>query len=368
MSNSAVHPKEFSVGTRVVSGKGATANLGDLLELFGSRRWAIVADRGIAEAGLLDQVVASTRPATIGAACLVEVNPGLTTTARLAEESAAAECDGVLAVGGGSALCAGKAVAILLTNPGPIDRYEGVRGVPTAPAPTVAVPTTAGSGSEVSNALVLHEAGRPCEVVVRGPGCEPALAVLDGALLATLPVRPMIEAALDALTHALEARWVRGRTFFTDALADAAATGLCTMLPRALDQRDDDSRQALLEASCAANLACGNSGLGLVHALTTSPQVHLAHGYQNGALLLHVAAYNEPFLDAPTRQLVAAAARLYETIGCKTGFAPADTTVAERAAFLAAADGHAFRANNLRPSTDDDLHAILDKAGVARSS
>lgn len=357
-------PKTFHIGTRIVAGSGATSRLGSLLAPY-RRRWAVVADRGIAEVGLLDQILSNAAGEALSTPIFVEVNPNLASVAHAAEQAAGMGCDGVLAVGGGSALCAAKAVAILLTNDGPIDQYEGVGLVPCAPLPTVAVPTTAGSGSEVSNALVLHEPGRPCEVVVRAPGCEPEVAVLDGTVLRTLPAQPMIEAALDALTHALEALWVHGRTFFTDALATKAAGNLCDTLPLALERRDDERLQTLIEASAAANLACGNSGLGLVHALTTSPQVRLAHGYQNGALLLHVAAFNEPFLDEPTRALVASAAALYDRLDYQKGFAPTDTTSVHRGAFLAASSGHAFRANNIRASTDAELHAVLDAAGVA---
>lgn len=356
----------FQVRTKIVSGLGSLGTLPDQLRPL-AKRWALVADRGIAEAGLLERVTGGGGQTQPAVQCLVAPNPGLAAAAAAADAARAAGCDGVLAVGGGSALCAAKAAAILLTNPGPIRDYEGVGRVPATPAPSVAIPTTAGSGSEVSNALVLHEAGLPHEVVVRGPGCEPDVAILDGTLLRGLPERPMIDAALDALTHALEALWVRGRSAFTDALATHAAAVICETLPRALRDRDDGTLQRLLDASCAANLACGNSGLGLVHALSSSPQVPMAHGYQNGALLLHVAAFNQPRLGAGARRLVEAAAELYQAIDRAPRFGPGDTEPAYREAILAAADGHPFRANNIRPATDEDILRLLDEAGVQPS-
>ncbi|HVT69660.1 MAG TPA: iron-containing alcohol dehydrogenase [Trebonia sp.] len=357
--------RTFHVRTKIISGAGSLAALPAELSALPASRWALVADAGIAQAGLLDLVTQQTGEARIAVTHLVSPNPGLAAVAAAAEEAAAGGCDGVLAAGGGSALCAAKAVAILLTNPGPVDRYEGVGLVPRRPAPTIAIPTTAGSGSEVSNALVLHEPGRPREVVVRGPGCDPDVALLDGTLLRGLPEKPMIDAALDALTHALEAQWVRGRSTFTDALARHAAGMICSALPKALSDRDDDVLQDLMEASCAANLACGNSGLGLVHALTSSPQVPLPHGYQNGALLLQVARFNEGLLGEQARRHIAAAAALYEAIGRDPRFQPADTRPSYRDSILAAADGHPFRANNIRPATDDDILRLLDEAGVA---
>ena len=103
----------------------------------------------------------------------------------------------------------GKATAIRLTNDGRIDIYQGVNQVPAPPVPTVAIPTTAGSGSEVSKVLVLHEPGRKDELVVRADGCEPRVAILDGTVLRRLPRDPLLHAGLDALSHAMEAQWAR---------------------------------------------------------------------------------------------------------------------------------------------------------------
>ena len=128
--------------------------------------------------------------------------------------------------------------------------------------------------------------------MIRGRGYEPQVALLDGELLRTLPRQPMIAAALDALSHALESLWARRATRFTGALALAAAAGDPRVRCPAPSSGDVDAMQELIEASAMANLACGNSGLGLVHALSSAPDVHLAHGYQNGVLLPHVAAFN----------------------------------------------------------------------------
>ena len=256
----------------------------------------------------------------------------------------------MLAIGGGSALCAAKAVAILLTNPGPLGDYEGVGHLESLPAPSVAVPTTAGSGSEVSNVVVLHDPGRERHLVIRGRGYEPRVAILDGELLRTLPRAPMIAAALDALSHALESGWARGATSVTRALAPAAGATVRSALPRAL-AGDVDAMQELVEASAIANLACGNSGLGLVHALSSAPSVHLPHGYQNGVLLPHVARFNgaeEDELDG-----------LYAQIGFEARFRPGELSARDLDAMVAAAMSNPFRANNVRESAEADLRAIL---------
>lgn len=355
----------LSVGTRVLSGLGSLARISAEIDALAARRLVVVADRGVAEVGLLDRVLAASGPLLVAGTILVDPNPDVAAVEQAAESVRAADADSVLAVGGGSGLCAAKAVAILLANPGPVTAYEGVGRVPRPPVPTVAVPTTAGSGSEVSNALVLHEAGRDREIVIRGPGCEPTLAVLDGTVLRDLPRRPMLYAALDALTHALEALWARQRTLYTDALAAAAADTILATLPHALDQRGDEDLQRLLDASCAANLACGNTGLGLVHALSSAPSVPLAHGYQNGALLPHVARFNAPVLDPTHRRYVAAVDELYDRVGFAGRFTSGELDDAALAAMLTASTAHPFRLNNARPSTDEQVSALLREAGAA---
>ncbi|MEU1202728.1 iron-containing alcohol dehydrogenase [Streptomyces sp. NPDC005813] len=354
----------FRSATTVVSGFGSLSGLPDHFAALGAERVAVIADRGVAEAGLLARVLGPDGRIPVRTTQLIAPNPDVAATEAAASAARRAGCDAVLAVGGGSALGAAKAVAIRITNDQPITAYEGSGRVTTRPAPTVAVPTTAGSGSEVSNALVLHEPGRDREIIVRGPGCEPAVALLDGAVLRDLPRTPMLYAALDALTHAMEALWARGGGTVTDALASAAADRILTVLPRALEDRDDDALQLLLEASCMANLACGNSGLGLVHALSAAPDIKLPHGYQNGALLPYVARFNEQVLATEHRPLVHRIAALYDSVGFAGRFDGGELTAHHGRAMVRATQDHPFRLNNRRPSTDEDLFSILHEAGI----
>jgi alcohol dehydrogenase class IV len=355
----------FQVGTKIVTGHGSVSRISAELSGVGARRVAVVADRGVADVGLLDRILAAAGAMHIVSTTLVDPDPDVAAAEQAAHDAITTRCDSVLAVGGGSGLCAAKAVAIRLTNPDPITAYEGTGRVRIRPAPTVAVPTTAGSGSEVSNALVLHEPGRDREIIVRGPGCEPTVAILDGAVLRDLPRTPMLYAALDALTHAMEALWTRGRSRFTDALAVAAADTLLDALPKALEDRDDETLQRLLDASSAANLACGSSGLGLVHALSSAPAVALPHGYQNGVLLPHVARFNRDVLDPAHRPYLEQIERLYDQVGFAGHFEASQIDEATLDLMLAASVGHPFRTNNARSSSDDELIAILREASMA---
>lgn len=355
-------PAEFAAPTRVVSGLGcARGALGGELRALGVTRIVVVADRGFADVGLLEPLLASTG-LELPLAALIGEDPDVSEAEAAANAAREAGGEAVLAVGGGSALCAAKAAAIRLTNPPPLGAYTGVGRLPAAPAPVVAVPTTAGSGSEVSNVVVLHEPGQMRHLIIRGRGYEPHVALLDGELLRTLPRRPFVAASLDALSHALESLWVSGGNVVTDTLAVAAARRIRRALPQALETREDALLQELIEASTMANLACGNCGLGLVHALTSTPEVHLPHGYVNGVLLPHVATFNRGVVEGEAGAELDALSDLYAEIGFAARFAPGEISEADMAAMVAAALANPFGQNNRRPADAETLRAIVAAA------
>jgi alcohol dehydrogenase class IV len=358
---------QFAAPTRIVAYLGCVqAQLAEELRALGPGPVAVIADRGFAEAGMLEPLLAPAAGVGLPVCALIGEDPDVAEAERAAAAALEAGAEAVLAIGGGSALCAAKAAAIRLRNPPPLDAYAGSGRLPAPPAPLIAVPSTAGSGSEVSNVVVLHEPGRSRQLIIRGRGYEPRVALLDGVLLRTLPRRPLIAAALDALSHALEALWVRGATRFTDAMALAAADVIYDALPQVLQGggEADGGRQALIEASAMANLACGNSGLGLIHALTSAPDVHLAHGYQNGVLLPGVGAFNRV---AARPEAVAAIDRLpglYEQIGFEARFSPGEIDRAGVEAMVRAGLENPFRQNNCRLASEKDLREILAGAGA----
>jgi alcohol dehydrogenase class IV len=352
----------FSAPTRIVAAFGCVrSELNAEVAALGCRRVGVIADRGFHDAGLLEPLLALVDGVELPVCALIGEDPDVAEAERasLAAEQAGAQA--ILAVGGGSALCAAKAAAIRLHNPAPLDAYAGSGRLPRPPAPVIAIPTTAGSGSEVSNVVVLHDPRHTRHVIIRGHGYEPKVALLDGELLRSLPRRPLIAAALDALSHALESLWVRGATRFTDAMALPAAAAIFDSLPWVLDG-DDSARQTLMEASAMANLACGNSGLGLVHALTSAPDVHLPHGYQNGVLLPAVARFNQPAVRADVEHESAKLTALYARIGFTERFAPGELTADGVDAMVSAALANPFRANNRRLAEEADLRAIVSGA------
>jgi len=355
---------EFRARTRIVTGLGCVAErLPAELRALGDGPVAVIADAGFAGAGLLEPLLAGGGGVELPVCALVGVDPDV----RKAEEAAQAAIDAgataVLAVGGGSALCAAKAVAIRLTNEGPLDRYEGRDRLPNLPAPSIAIPTTAGSGSEVSTVVVLHDPSRAQHLVIRGRGYEPDVAMLDGTVLRSLPRRPMIYAALDALSHALEALWSRKATRFTDTLALRAADDIRAALPPALDG-DESAMQTLIEASAMANLACGNAEMGIVHALTSAPDVHLPHGYQNGVLLPYVADYNLPALNGRAAEHAGAVRELYAQIGFDAAFADGELSRDDAELMVTAALANPFLPNNAREAGEPELRSLMAQAGA----
>jgi alcohol dehydrogenase class IV len=348
----------------MVIGAGCvTTGLAEEIERLGRARVAVIADRGFAQTGRFDELVSPLGRARVTAPALIGIDPDVGDVERAAEAALDHGAEAVLGIGGGSALCAAKAVAMRLTNSAPLHQYHGRDRLTALPAPTIAVPTTAGSGSEVSTVVVLHDSGREQHLVIRGHGYEPTVAMLDGTLLRSLPPRPMIEAAIDALSHCYESLWARGATPVTDALAHAAAKTIRVSLPRALEGSGADMQQ-LVVASAMANLACGSAQLALVHALTSAPGVRLPHGYQNGVLLPHVAAFNQEVLRGAAAEEIACLDAFYDQVGFTARFAEGVLSASEAELMVTAALANPFTANNRRPAGEPELRAVLAAAGA----
>lgn len=209
----------------------------------------------------------------------------------------------------------------------------------------------------MTDATPQHEHGRKQEIIVRQSGAEPRVALLDGQVLVDCPRKPLLDAALDAISHACESLWSRNRSLITDALAEKALETFLAFLPAAINDRKPEALQAILEASSAANLACGNTGLALIHALNTAPDVPLPHGYTNGCLLKSVAAFNRPYMDEKHQKLVDALPKLFDEVQWPGGFSDGDVDGTKARLFVEASTGHPFRRNNVRPSSGEFTEA-----------
>lgn len=356
---------QFAAPTRLVAGLGASAELGRVLADSAATRVALVGDEGLARLGMLDGFRAAIE-AVEGLEVVHEdhakVDPTIQAVERAATEARASKANCVVGVGGGSALSQAKAVALLLHNPDPIAQYAGVDQAMRRPAFFVAIPTTAGSGSEVSNAFVLYDSDADRNIGMRGWGYEPDVALLDGHLLERLPADPFRDASIDALSHGFEALWAKGATNFSDLSALHAVQRIIDVLPAALSQRNPDQLQLLMEASTMANFGCGNAGLGLVHALSGSSQVRVPHGRQNGVFLPLVAEFNREVVSPAVREQIDRLPELYEAIAVPTMMTSQELPEHPIDAIVQAASHSPFRHNNLRPSTVEQLREIAERA------
>jgi len=378
---------EFSTAGRIVFGDGCSAAVPAWAAELGSPV-LVVSGRDPARAEWLVEGV-QRQGAGVILIC-VDGEPDLAFVSKGAELALRRSVQVVVGVGGGSAVDAGKAIAALATNGNdPLDYLEVVGpGKPLAhdPLPFIAVPTTAGTGSEVTRNAVLTVPGRRVKASLRSPLMLPRLAVVDPVLTYSLPTRLTATTGLDALTQLIEP-FLSGRAnAMTDAICRDGIARAARSLERAcLDGRDATARADMSLASLFGGLALANAGLGAVHGLAApiGGMVHAPHGAVCAALLPHVMSANVTALRAsapagPALQRAAETGRLLcgredpdaavewlaglvERLGV-----PRLGALGVDAADLPAIAEQAQRASSMKanpvPLSSDQLIAILDAA------
>ena len=290
--------RQYVAPTRLIHGAGSVTRVGPEAKMMGGTRVFVVSDAGVAAAGLLEGVVCSLQEAGLGVETYTDVpwDPDTVCVARGVDLLRAADCDIIVTVGGGSPMCAAKAIAIVATNGGEIRDYEGF-GKPTQrPLPTICIPTTAGSGTEVSAVTIITDMERYIKMAIGTPLGYPPLAILDPELLVSLPFRQAAASSVDALSHAIEACLTTQATPLTNALALGAIELFGAHMVAAAKTRELEPKAACLLASSMANMACGNARLGLNHALTwpISSLFGVPHGLANGIMLPYTLEYILP--------------------------------------------------------------------------
>jgi alcohol dehydrogenase len=305
-----LHP--FRVPTRLLMSTGALAHLPEVIAGYSPQRVLLVTDPGLEDTGWPERIWQALAQIDIEAITFddVEANPRTSTVDRMAEWAKEEGATLVLGVGGGSVLDAAKAAAMVMANGGTAESYEGKDRFTEKPLPFIAVPTTCGTGSEVTWVSVLTVEERHAKISVKGEAMFPDWAVVDPELLRTLPGRLVAWTGMDALTHALEAATGRRSNPVSDTLAADAASLLFRYLRRAADdiEGDDEAREAVMRASTLAGLAFGNADVAAVHCLseTLGGRYDLPHGLANAALLRPVLEYNLPVTYAKLAALAAA--------------------------------------------------------------
>lgn len=271
----------------------------DMLEV-GIRNPLIVTDKGLRAAGTLDALLSAV-PALSSAPVFDDVpsNPTETATKLALAVYRAGKCDGVIALGGGSPMDLSKAVAILATHPEPLSQYAlvlgGLERITSAVAPIIAIPTTAGTGSEVGRGAVMNlEIGRKLSLI--SPHLIPKRAVCDPELTYGLPPHLTAATGMDAITHCIEVFTSPRENPTADAIAlDGLERGILHIERATADGMDKVARREMMVAALHGGLTF-QKGLGGVHALShplgvlTEPSLH--HGMLNAVLLPHLLRFN----------------------------------------------------------------------------
>ena len=282
----------------LLSGAGSSSTLAALVHGSGHQRPLLVTERFLVELGLLEPLIG--RLEALG--CEVTVFDGVvpnpthdTIEAGLAVGNQG-QCDSVIAVGGGSAIDTAKVVAACLANDLPPQQVVGIRKIRKSPLPFYAVPTTSGTGSEVTNAAVISDPQTHRKGFVVDPRLIPAAAALDPSYLRSLPPHITAATGMDALTHAIEAYISLNQ--FADAERDAALAIrlLVEYLPVAYEDGSNlEAREMVALAAFLAGYAFNKSGLGYVHAISHQVSAHYntPHGLANAILLSPVLRFNE---------------------------------------------------------------------------
>jgi len=283
--------------TRVVFGDGALQDAGQLItEILGSRRPALVTDKGIVDSGILKPLLSQTGniPVFDG----IEANPRSTSVDQIGTAIRGLQNDLIIAVGGGSAIDAGKAVALLATNPGSIETYEGRERYQNPPLPLLAIPTTCGTGSEVTWVAVITHPERKFKMSIKGPHMFPVAAIVDPDLLTSLPPALIAATGMDALTHAIEAYTARPASPLTDLFALRAIRLTAGSIRDATGdiRKNTPARSDIMLGSTLAGFAFGNSDVGAVHCISESigALFDIPHGVANAVFLPHVMSFNAP--------------------------------------------------------------------------
>lgn len=288
---------QFRLPTEIIFDRGAIRFLPEIIkERFQACQPLLVSDPGVKKAGQVDKLLALFNPVDVFLE--IEPNPKHSTVDRLAARARQILPDLVIGLGGGSVLDAAKAIALLVTNPGGIEQYEGKEKFKQPPLPVLAIPTTCGTGSEVTWVSVITQTERRFKMSIKGKGLFPKLAILDPDLLTTLPPPLVASTGLDAVTHAVEAAIVKPASRLSDFFAAKAMNLIFSSLPRAYaDIRGDHrAREDMLLGSMLAGVAFGNADVGAVHCLSESVGAlfDIPHGIANAIFLVPVLEFLAP--------------------------------------------------------------------------
>jgi alcohol dehydrogenase class IV len=320
---------EFQLRPRVLYKAGLVDDIGPEIANLGAQRALIVADAGVASAGLLERVRASLERNITVAGIFTETPPNSSVAAVARGADYARECraDLIVAVGGGSPIDTAKAMRILLTEGGDLHSYEGYNLLTRPLTPMIAIPTTAGTGSEVTAWAVIRDEVARRKLAFSSIYLAPDLAILDPEMTLSLPPGLTAATGIDALVHAIESFVGASANPISDSLALQAIDMISNNLRDATyDGGDIEPRGQMLIASCIAGMAFSGGGgsLGIVHALAHAigGAFEIHHGTANAILLPYGMQFNS--VAVPNRF-----ARIARAMGVNSGGRSEEDVIAD---------------------------------------
>jgi 4-hydroxybutyrate dehydrogenase len=369
----------WSYPTRIVFGPGSAAQSGAEAKNFVSGRVLLVTDRGVVEAGIAKTVQASLEEHALESRIFSELSSNPTEAEVEAGLVAyrAAGAEGIVAVGGGAAMDVAKLIAVRAKVDRPFEELDdalgGDRFIPKVLPPVIAIPTTAGTGSEVGRAAVLTVSSTGSKTVIFAPSMLPRVAILDPELSVSLPSGPTAATGFDALTHCLEAYLAKGDHPMADGIALAGLEIIARDLTRVVaNGRDLEARGGMLKAAMMG-AAAFQKGLGACHSLShpLSAELGVHHGLANALCLPAVVDFNERVVPERVRRVSAifggsteegglgqALRQLRSSLGMVSGLSNVGVTRdhLSRLAALAMKDG--CHQGNPRACTEPDFLAL----------
>jgi alcohol dehydrogenase class IV len=289
--------KIFSTTPRIVMGPGSVKTIGAEVKAKGAKRVLIVTDKGVIGAGLLKSIEESFKAAKIKYTIFdkVEPDPRYEIVADCVKMAESARAQMLVGIGGGSPMDITKTAAIMLTNKGPIGAYFGINLIPNPGLPTILIPTTAGTGSEVTPIAILSDEGEKLKKGIVSPYLFPAIGILDPELTVGLPPQVTAATGMDALIHAIEAYTSINASTLTDMYCIKAIELIYKNIRIAFAKGDNmDARTAMMEGALLAGIAFANAGVTAVHAFAypIGAEFHIPHGIANTLMLPHVIRFN----------------------------------------------------------------------------
>ncbi|HVU24129.1 MAG TPA: iron-containing alcohol dehydrogenase [Opitutus sp.] len=324
----------FNVPSTIITGAGASAELAPQLRRRGLERVLLVTDAFMVSSGLAPRIVAELTAADIAVEVFADVQPDPSVDnvqvglARLLASRAQA----VVALGGGSPIDCAKVIAVLPANPVPMEQFMGRDKIPQAGLPLVAIPTTAGTGSEVTKVAVITDTSRDVKMMMLDPHLLPAVALVDFELTMSMPPALTAAVGVDTLTHGIEAYVSKLATPLTDPLALSCIRLVGEHLEMAWREPGNRvAREGMMLAATQGGMAFANSSVALVHGMSRpiGALFHVPHGISNAMLLPTV-----------TRFSVSGAVARYATVARTLGWSRAgESDEAAAAALVAGLEG-----------------------------